>query len=113
MKIPKDHLEDTINSLRYLVDERTSAPWASYSEDELDMDDQDIGDAEGVRTVLDVVKWLRDQGGRTDLIEYSSCMDPLGKFDEENVPDEIDAEVYFRQYLVDTYNIDPKEFPSR
>ena len=113
MKIPKDQLGDIINSLRYLIDERTSAPWASYSDDEIAMSDQDIEDAESVRTVLDVVKGLRDQGGRTDLIEYSSCMDPLGKFDEENIPDDVDAEVSFRQYLVDTYNIDPKEFPSR
>ena len=35
MKIPEDQLESVISSLRYLVDERTSAPWASYSDDEL------------------------------------------------------------------------------
>ena len=111
MKIPEDQLEGVISALCYLVDERTSAPWASYGEDELSMDQQDYEDAQSVRTVLDVVKWLRDQGGRTDLIEYSSCLDPLGKFDVEKVPDDKDHEEVFRKYLVETYDIDQKEFP--
>ena len=59
------------------MDERTSAPWASYSDDEHGMDDQDIEDAESVKTVLDVLKWLRDQGGRTELNEYSNCLESV------------------------------------
>jgi hypothetical protein len=39
--------------LRYIVDERTSAPWASYSEEELSMDEQDYEDIEKIKSVQD------------------------------------------------------------
>ena len=110
MRIPEEQLESIIDCLRHLVDERTSAPQATYSDDEHAMDDQDIEDAESVKTVLDVLKWLRDHGGRTELNEYSSCLDPLGKFDEVSIPNDVDLEAFFRDYLVATYDIDPKEF---
>ncbi len=44
------------------------------------------------------------------MSEYSNCLDPLGKVDEENVPDDVDLEAFFRDYLVTNYDIDPKEF---
>ena len=113
MKIPPDELESTKDSLRRLIDERTSAPWAEYDDDELSQDNQDYEDIDGIETVFDVLMFLRDQGGRTVLTEYNSCLDPLGKFEPSNgeYVDESD-EVAFREYLSKTYGIDPKEFPS-
>ena len=112
MKIPEQDLESTVSVLRSLVDERTSAPWAEYDDDDLSMDNQDYEDAESVRTVLDVLRWLRDQGSRRELVEYDSCLDPLGNFDIEDVPEEEDPEMVFRKYLSQTYSIDPAEFPG-
>ena len=90
--------------LRYIVDERTSAPWASYSEDELGMDEQDYEDIEKIQTVQDLADILLDQLSRDCLFEYSSSLDVLGKF-KERYGDERD-EAEFRQYLVNTYKID-------
>ena len=112
MKIPEDELESTISALRSLVDERTSAPWATYDDDDLSVDNQDHDDAGSVKTVLDVLRWLRDQGSQDVMVEYCSCLDPLGKFDIDEVPDDEDPEKEFREYLTKTYDIDPKEFPS-
>ena len=111
MEIPKDKLEHVISSLCNLVDERTSAPWASYSEDDLSMDEQDYEDAQRVRTVFDVFQWLVCQGNREYLIEWAHCLDPLEKFDEENIPEDKNPEEVFRKYLAETYDIDPEEFP--
>ena len=104
MNIPEDQLESTKRMLRYIVDERTSAPWASYSEDELGMDEQDYEDIEKIQTVQDLADILLDQLSRDCLFEYSSSLDVLGKF-KERYGDERD-EAEFRQYLVNTYKID-------
>ena len=104
MNIPEDQLESTKRMLRYIVDERTSAQWASYSEDELGMDEQDYEDIEKIQTVQDLADILLDQLSRDCLFEYSSSLDVLGKF-KERFGDERD-EAEFRKYLVNTYKID-------
>ena len=104
MNIPEDQLESTKRMLRYIVDERTSAQWASYSEDELGMDEQDYEDIEKIQTVQDLANILLDQLSRDCLFEYSSSLDVLGKF-KERFGDERD-EAEFRKYLVNTYKID-------
>jgi hypothetical protein len=111
MKIPEDQLESTKECLRHLVDERTSAPWASYSGDDLAIDEQDYEDIEHITTVLDVFLFLRDQGRREYFVEYASCLDPLGSFkvSGKEWPDEDDEEA-FRDYLSETYGIKKSEF---
>jgi hypothetical protein len=106
MEIAKDRLTAIKQSLHNLVDERTSAPWASYSEDELARDEQDREDIERIKTVGDVYQWLRDQGGRTTFIEWLHCLDPLNGFkvDAEGPPDERDENA-FRRYLRATYGV--------
>ena len=114
MKIPEEQLESTIACLRGLIEEREGL-WGAYDDDDdeaYNHDNQDYEDAGSVTTVLDVLRWLRDQGSRTEMVEYDSCLDPLGKFDVEKVPDDEDSEKVFREYLTRTYSIDPKEFPS-
>ena len=104
MNIPEDRLESTKRMLKHIVDERTSAPWASYSEDELGMDEQDYEDIEKIQTVQDLADILLDQLSRDCLFEYLSSLDVLGKF-KERFGDERD-EAEFRKYLVNTYKID-------
>lgn len=106
MLIPPDRLEWTKRALHNLIDERSSAPWADYSEDDRDRDQQDREDIEKIQTVVDVLKWLQQQGGRTLLVEYASCLDPLGGFKVEGKesPDESDEKA-FRDYLKNTYGL--------
>lgn len=114
MKIPEEQLESTIDCLRGMISDREGL-WGAYDDDDdeaYNHDNQDYEDAGSVTTVLDVLRWLRDQGSRTEMVEYDFCLDPIGKFDVEKVPDDEDAEKAFREYLTRTYSIDPKEFPS-
>jgi hypothetical protein len=113
MNIPEDQLKSTKKALHHLIDERTSAPWATYDEDDLSTDEQDHEDVDQIETVLDVLKFLRDQGSRTVFVEWASCLDPLNRFEVEGkeYPDEED-EFSFRKYLMKTYGISKKEFPS-
>jgi len=113
MKIPANQLESTKTALRYLIDERTSSPFGGYSDEELSRDDQDYEDIERIETVIDVYRFLRDQGDREYFVEYASCLDPLDGFQVEGkeCPDEEDEEA-FRAYLTDTYGIEKKEFYS-
>ena len=113
MNIPEDRLSSVKTALHHFIDERTSAPWASYDEDDLSKDEQDHWDADRVQTVLDVFRFLRDQGSRTVFVEWISCLDPLNQFKVEGkeYPDESD-EILFREYLIKTYGICKKEFPS-
>lgn len=106
MQIPPDKLEWTKRALDNLVDERSSAPWADYSEEDLSRDEQDREDIEKIQAVADVLEWLQHQGGRTLLIEYASCLDPLGGFKVEGKedPDEDDEDA-FRAYLKTTYSV--------
>lgn len=106
MEIPAHRLSSIKRSLHRLVDERTSAPWADYSEDDRQRDEQDREDIEKIQTVADVLNWLQQQGGRALLVEYASCLDPLGGFKVEGKenPDESD-EAAFRDYLKETYNL--------
>ncbi len=106
MEIPADRLTAIKQTLHNLVDERTSAPWASYSEDELSRDEQDREDIERIKTVGDVYHWLRDQGGRTTFVEWSHCLDPLDDFkvDGRDSPDERDEKA-FRAYMKKTYSL--------
>ena len=78
MRIHPAQLEFAKQVLRDLVDERTSAPWADYSEEDLSRDEQDREDIEKIQTVADVLEWLQHQGKRALLIEYASRLDPLG-----------------------------------
>ena len=109
MRIPPAQFEFAKQVLRDLVDERTSAPWADYSEEDLSRDEQDREDIEKIQTVADVLEWLQHQGKRTLLIEYASCLDPLGGFKVEGKdgPDESDEDV-FRAYLRTTYGVGPR-----
>jgi hypothetical protein len=106
MQIPPDRLESTRQALHNLVDERTSAPWADYSEEDLNTDEQDRNDIERIKTVADVLDWLLHQGARTTLVEWASCLDPLDGFRVEGkeYPDEADEEA-FRAYLRQTYGL--------
>ena len=106
MQIPPDRLESTRQALHNLVDERTSAPWADYSEEDLNTDEQDRNDIERSKTVADVLDWLLHQGARTTLVEWASCLDPLDGFRVEGkeYPDEADEEA-FRAYLRQTYGL--------
>ncbi len=113
MDIPLDQLESTKMALGHLVDERTT--WfGGYSDEERSTDDQDYEDIEKIKTVYDVFRFLRDQGGRTVFVEYASCLDPLGGFKVAGKSDdEIDErdEEAFRAYLRNVYRIPKKEFP--
>lgn len=105
-------LESTKRALRHLIDERTSAPWASYSDEELARDEQDYEDIDKLKTVHEVFEFLRDQGGRTHFVEYAQCLDPLSGFSVEGKewPDANDEQA-FRAYLIKTYGIEKKNFP--
>jgi hypothetical protein len=106
MHIPPERLESTKQALHNLVDERTSAPWADYSEEDLNTDEQDRNDIERIKTVADALHWLLHQGARTTLVEWTSCLDPLDGFRVEGkeYPDEADEEA-FRAYLRATYSL--------
>ena len=112
MTIPEDELAQIRQQLTHLIDERSSAPWASYDDDEMQTDEQDLEDIQSLKTVLDVFQFLRDQGGRTCFVEWASCLDPLSRFvvDGKEDPDAED-ETAFRDYLQRTYGISPREFP--
>jgi hypothetical protein len=109
MKIPATQLESIKRRLHHLVDERTSAPWANYSEEELSMDEQDREDIERIQTVAHVLEWLQNQGGQKTLIEWASCLDPLDQFavPGKEYPDDRDEEA-FRDYLRKNYGVNPK-----
>jgi len=106
MHIPPEPLESTKQALLNFVDERTSAPWADYSEEDLNRDEQDRNDIERIKTVADVLDWLLHQAARTTLVEWASCLDPLDGFRVEGkeYPDETD-EGAFRDYLRQTYGL--------
>ena len=106
MQIPPAQLESTKQALHNLIDELSSAPWADYSEEDFSRDAQDLEDIEKIQTVADVLNWLQQQGGRALLVEYASCLDPLGglKVEAKVNPDESD-EAAFRDYLRKTYNL--------
>jgi hypothetical protein len=106
MHIPPERLESTKQALHNLVDERTSAPWADYSEEDLNTDEQDRADIERIKTVTDVLSWLLHQGSRKTLVEWASCLDPLDGFRVEGKehPDEADEEA-FRAYLRAIYSL--------
>ena len=106
MQISPDQLEFTKRALHNLVDERTSAPWADYSEEDLNTDEQDRSDIERIKTVADVLDWLLHQGRRTTLVEWASCLDPLDgfKLEGQQYPDEKDEQA-FRTYLRETYSL--------
>lgn len=111
VKIPAKDLESTKMALCHLISERSSAPWATYDDDDLSQDEQDYEDIEGVESVLDVYRFLRDQGDREIFVEYATCLDPLGGFQlKDGVDPNDDDERAFRKYLQKTYKIPPSEF---
>lgn len=113
MTIPEDQIDDVRQQLTWLIDERTSAQWASYSDEEIESDQQDLEDIENLKTVLDVLRFLRDQGGRTCMVEWVSCLDPLGGFVVKGKEDpEPEDETAFRDYMLRTYSISASEFPQ-
>lgn len=111
--IPRSELESTKCRLRELIDERTSASWADYDDEDISQRDQDLEDIEKLETVLDVLRFIRDQGGQNCLVEWISCLDPKDGFSVEGKewPDEEDEDA-FRSYLVNTYGIMNEEFPE-
>ncbi len=64
MKIPPTQLESTKRRLHHLVDERTSALWASYGDEDISVNEQDREDIEKIQTVADVLEWLQNQGSQ-------------------------------------------------
>ena len=64
MKIPPKQLESTQRRLHHLVDERTSAPWASYGDEDISVNKQNREDIERIQTAADVLEWLQNQRGR-------------------------------------------------
>jgi hypothetical protein len=112
MTIPEDELAQIRQQLTHLIDERSSARWSSDDDDEIETDEQDLEDIQSLKTVLDVFRFLRDQGSRTCFVEWASCLDPLSRFvvDGKQDPDAED-ETAFRGYLQRTYGINPREFP--
>jgi hypothetical protein len=112
MTIPEEQLAPTRRQLTSLIAERSSAAWAAYDDEDLESDNQDLEDIQSLTTVLDVFRFLRDQGSRTCFVEWASCLDPLSRFvvDGKDDPDAED-ETAFRGYLQRTYNIHPREFP--
>jgi len=106
IEIPQARLPVVKSALNRLVDERTSAPWASYSAEDLALDTQDREDIERIRTVADVYEWLKERGQQTAFVEWSHCLDPLQEFRVEGKewPDEND-EAAFRAYLRQTYGL--------
>ena len=90
--------------LRCIVDERTSAPWASYSEEEIAMYEQDYEDIEKIKSVQDLADILLNQLTGDCLFEYSSSLDVLGKFKEKYGDERDEAE--FRKFLNKTYDIE-------
>ena len=106
MQIAPDQLEFTKLARHNFVDDRTSASWADYSEEDLSKDAQDREDIERIPTVADVLEWLQHRGGRTLLVEYASCLDPLGGFKVEGKEDTDESdEKTFRAYLKNTYKL--------
>lgn len=112
MKIPADQIDEIRRALCDLVDERTSAPWAEYSDEELAADENDREEIERIRTISDVIRFLRDRLRQTRLVEWTACLDPLNGFRVagKEVPDENDEDA-FRAYLVKQYGIKRKEMP--
>jgi hypothetical protein len=112
MTIPEDQLAPIRRQLTGLIAERSSAPWAAYDDEDLESDNQDLEDILELKTVLDVLRFLRDQGGRTCFSEWVSCLDPVDGFvvDGKDDPDAED-ETAFREYLQRAYGINPREFP--
>lgn len=107
MTIPEDQLERTIRGLCDLVEMRTSNCFAVYEKEDLEMCDLDMEEAKSVRTVLDVIRFLCHLG-RDHLMDYYYLLDTVGNFGEDNLDEDL-----FRDYLVNTYGIDPTEFPYR
>ena len=105
-EIPQALLPAIKSALNRLVEERTSAPWASYSEEDLELDAQDREDIQSIRTVADVYEWLKEQGRQTAYVEWAHCLDPLQGFRVKGKewPDEKD-EIAFRDYLKATYGL--------
>jgi len=112
MTIPEDELAQIRQQLTHLIDERSSARWSSDDDDEMETDEQDLEDIQSLKTVLDVFRFLRDQGSRTCFVEWAPCLDPLSRFvvDGKEEPDAED-ETAFRDYLQRTYDINQREFP--
>lgn len=113
MTIPERQIDDVRQQLSWLIEERTSAQWASYDDEEIESDQHDLEDIQSLKTVLDVLRFLRDQGGRTCMVEWASCLDPLGGFVVEGKEDpEPEDEKAFRDYMQRTYSISANEFPQ-
>ena len=114
MTIPEDQIDDVRQQLTLLIEERTSAQWASYDDEEIESDQQDLEDIQSLKTVLDVFRFLRDQGQRTCMVEWASCLDPLGGFVVEGKEDPgPEDEEAFRNYLQRTYSVAACEFPPK
>lgn len=78
----------------------------------MDLEQQDLEGIESLKTVLDVFRFLRDQGGSTYFAGWDSCLDPLCGFvvQEKDDPDSGDEPV-LRKYLNQSYNIYSKTIP--
>jgi len=105
--IPSDQIERVVNTLSDLVNEPYSGFFDDYEEDDLGLRDFDLEEARSVKTVLDVIRFIQVQG-KDHLVDYYDILDTVGNFEEDNLD-----ECLFREYLVDTYGINPKEFPVR
>ena len=62
MTIPEDQLEWTIKELSGLAQMRTSNMFAEYEDEDIELVFFDMADAQKVKTVLDVIRFLRNQG---------------------------------------------------
>lgn len=104
--IPESRLSEIKISLRQLVQERTSAPWVGYGDEEVAQDDYDLDEIEGIRSVGDVVRFLGDIFPEAPLIEFRSCIDYRDGFSVEGkeFPDEEDEDA-FRDYLEKEYGV--------
>jgi len=112
MRYSESDFERVRSTLRWLIEENASAPWASYAEEELAQDAQDIEDATRVTSVAEAFRFLRDQGGRTSFLDYRGILDPLDGFATRETDDTSDSdEADFRRYLTGTYGIPAEEFP--
>jgi hypothetical protein len=115
MKIPARQLKRTKTALRNLITERGFEEWAwggGGSDEERRKEEQDFEQIDGIQTVRDVFRFLREQGDRTVFVKYASCLDPLGGFKVEGDLDKEDEED-FREYLTATYGIGKNEFPDK
>ena len=107
IEIPEDQLDQTVQYLCDLVEMRFSNCFAEYEEEDLELGSLDRADAKAVRTLLDVIKFLVNQGQDT-LVDHYYVLDIVRKFNEENLDEDL-----FREYLTETYGIDSSEFPPR